>query len=59
MVTLTPDELETVFDHVRKSDLPELPSKWISLGRDAGFTTAEAVYTDPTNLYTVFKYSPL
>jgi len=54
---LTPGELDTVFDHVRKSDLPELPSKWISLGRDAGFSTAEAVYTDPTNLYTVFKYS--
>ncbi len=54
---LTPEELDTVFDHVRKSDIPELPSEWIRLGREAGFGTAEAVYTDPTDLYTVFKYS--
>ncbi len=53
---LTPEELDIVFDHVKKSDLPEQPSDWISLGRQAGFSTAEEVYTDPSGLYTVFKY---
>ncbi|MGH7850627.1 MAG: class I SAM-dependent methyltransferase [Thermodesulfobacteriota bacterium] len=55
-VDLTPEELGIVFDHVKKSDLPEQPSDWIRLGREAGFRTAEEVYTDPTGLYTVFKY---
>lgn len=54
---LTREELDTVFDHVKKSDIPELPSEWMRLGRDAGFDKAEEVYTDPTDLYSVFKYS--
>jgi len=55
-IDLTPEELGIVFDHVKKSDIPEQPSEWIRLGREAGFGTAEDVYTDPTDLYTVFKY---
>jgi cyclopropane fatty-acyl-phospholipid synthase-like methyltransferase len=54
---LSPEELDAVCDHVRKSDIPELPSEWIRLGREAGFISAEEVYTDPTELYTVFRYS--
>lgn len=55
-IDLTPEELGIVFDHVKKSDIPEQPSEWIRLGKEAGFGTAEEVYTDPTDLYTVFKY---
>ncbi|MFI5322526.1 MAG: hypothetical protein ACHQ6U_03105 [Thermodesulfobacteriota bacterium] len=49
-VNLTPEELGIVFDHVKKSDNPELPSEWIRLGKEAGFGSAEEVYTDPTDL---------
>lgn len=55
-VNLTPEELGIVFDHVEKSDIPELPSEWIRLGKEAGFGSAEEIYTDPTDLYTFFKY---
>jgi hypothetical protein len=54
--SLTPEELDIVFDHVKKSDIPELSSAWIRLGAEAGFRTAEEVYSDPTGLYSVFKY---
>jgi cyclopropane fatty-acyl-phospholipid synthase-like methyltransferase len=53
---LTPEELDIVFDHVKKSDIPEHPSEWIRLGTEAGFRTAEEVYSEPSGLYTLFKY---
>lgn len=53
---MTKEELETIIDHVKKSDIPELPADWEAFGAQAGFKSVEAAYTDPTNLYTLFKY---
>jgi len=53
---LTPEKLEIVFDHVAKSDLPELPEDWIGLAREAGFESGEVAYTDPLGLYSVFRF---
>lgn len=55
-IGLTPEELDIIFEHVKKFDIPEQPSDWIHLGREAGFRTADEVYTDPTGLYSLFKY---
>lgn len=56
-VNLTVAELDAVCDHVRDFDMPELPATWARLGRDAGFDSVDCLYTDPTGLYSLFKYS--
>jgi hypothetical protein len=55
---LTPDELATIIAHVRAADFPEPPSVWEQLGRDAGFSSARALFTDPTDTFMVFCYRP-
>ena len=53
---LANEELEIVYDHVAKSDLPELKEDWIRLAREAGFESAEEVYEDPLEFYSVFRF---
>jgi cyclopropane fatty-acyl-phospholipid synthase-like methyltransferase len=53
---LSLEELDALLEHVRKSDIPELPSDWLRLGKEAGFGSAETVFTDPDDLYSIFKY---
>jgi len=53
---LTPEERSMLLDHVRDTELPETIEGWLSLGREAGFSEASALYSDPTGLYTLFRY---
>jgi SAM-dependent methyltransferase len=54
---LTASELDTVCEHVGGFDVPELPEQWIRLGHEAGFGSADRLYTDPTGLYSLFRYA--
>jgi hypothetical protein len=53
---LTPVEWGQIEHHVRSCDLPETSAVWLSLGRDAGFTTARQLFVDPTDFYRVYRY---
>jgi hypothetical protein len=53
---LTPAEWGQIEHHVRNCDLPETSAVWLSLGRDAGFTTARQLFVDPTDFYRVYRY---
>ena len=53
---LTPEEWGQIEHHVRGCDLPETSAVWLSLGRDAGFSTARQLFVDPTDFYRVYRY---
>jgi hypothetical protein len=55
---LTPQEWATILAHVRSADLPEPPSVWAQLGRDAGFPNVRELFTDPTGFNKVFCFRP-
>jgi len=55
---LTRDEWAAMLAHVRAADIPETPSVWVQLGRDAGFSDVCDLFTDPTGFYTVFRFRP-
>ncbi|WP_342641982.1 class I SAM-dependent methyltransferase [Rhodoligotrophos ferricapiens] len=56
--SLTPAELEQVWQHIQTSDLPEPANTWLDLGRRAGFSHSRQLFTDPTDLYRLFRYDP-
>ena len=39
--------------HVRAADFPETHSRWLALGREAGFSDARAVHRSPGSLSNV------
>jgi methyltransferase family protein len=49
-------EWAQIFHHVTTSDYPETASRWLELGREAGFSTAIEVFVDPTGFYRLFRY---
>jgi hypothetical protein len=53
---LAPEEWDQLFHHISTCDLPESPSTWLTLGREAGFAEARQVYLDPPGLYAVYRY---
>ena len=53
---LMPEERVMLLFHVRKTEKPETVEDWIRIGKDAGFETAEAVFSERTGLYTLFKF---
>lgn len=53
---LTPEERVMLLDHVRDTERPETLGDWLRLGREAGFASADAVYSEPTGLYTLFRF---
>jgi SAM-dependent methyltransferase len=53
---LTADEWRTIVQHVRAADLPEPPSVWEGLGRQAGFRDVRALFTDPGGLMTMYSF---
>jgi hypothetical protein len=55
---LDPDEWAAIADHVARCDLPETPSGWQRLARDAGFTRTEELFTASTDLYRMFRFRP-
>ena len=54
--SLSQEEVETLLDHIRTTELPETVETWIELGRKAGFSSAEIIYKDPHELYGLFRY---
>jgi SAM-dependent methyltransferase len=55
---LTPAERAMVLEHTNAADFPEQASTWAQLGRDAGFSCVDSLFTDPPNLLSVFRYRP-
>lgn len=53
---LSKDEAESLLEHVRETEKPETAQTWINLGRDAGFSSSEKVFSEKTGLYEIFKY---
>ncbi len=51
------EERSMLLDHVRETERPETVSNWLRLGKEAGFSSAVALYSEPTGLYTLFSYS--
>ena len=54
--TLTREEIDQVEHHIETCDLPETVSGWLDLGREAGFSSARKVFTDPTDGLVMFRY---
>ena len=53
---LSKEDEAALFEHVRESERPETTENWIKLGKKAGFTKAEKVFSENTGLYEIFKY---
>ncbi|MGF7162443.1 2-polyprenyl-3-methyl-5-hydroxy-6-metoxy-1,4-benzoquinol methylase [Rhodoligotrophos appendicifer] len=53
---LSSSELQQIWQHIQSNDLPESPESWLRLGREAGFSNASELFTDPTDLYRMFRY---
>ncbi len=53
---LDPEESDYLLEHVRETEKPETREGWIALGKEAGFSTAEKVFSERTGLYEIFKY---
>ncbi len=53
---LEPDEKAAMIAHVRAADFPETHSRWLALGREAGFSDARALFTDPLDLFRMYCF---
>jgi hypothetical protein len=53
---LSDREWAAVVEHNHAADFPETTSRWLSLGREAGFQGAEEVYTAPTELARMYRF---
>jgi len=53
---LSQEEAETLLEHVKTTEIPETMSTWTGLGNDAGFKTAEKIFSEPTGLYSIFMF---
>ena len=53
---LAPEEWDQLFHHISTCDLPESPSTWMALGREAGFAESRQVYLDPPGLYALYRF---
>ena len=51
-----PDEAAAMAAHVRAADLPETHSHWLALGREAGFSDARVLFTDPLDLFRMYCF---
>lgn len=49
--------LDLVREHVFSSDYPEEPEEWMRLARDAGFATAQQIFTEPAGFYALFEFT--
>ena len=53
---LTELEWKQIWDHVSTSDFPESAANWLEIGRAAGFGSGRQLFTDPTDLYCLFRF---
>jgi SAM-dependent methyltransferase len=54
--SLSPAELDQIWQHIKSCDRPETADTWLSLGKEAGFSTATQIFEDPSGLYRMFRY---
>jgi SAM-dependent methyltransferase len=53
---LSEPEWEQIWDHVSTCDFPESAENWLEIGRAAGFGSGCQQFTDPTDLYRLFRF---
>jgi len=53
---LSDDQWQFCWEHVRERDFPETATKWLELGREAGFASAEPLFVDERDLYQLFLF---
>ena len=53
---LTADETVMLLEHVRVTELPETQGDWLNLGKQAGFGTAEKIFSESSGLYSLFMF---
>jgi SAM-dependent methyltransferase len=53
---LTGEEIKTLLEHIKRTEIPEAADTWVRLGKDAGFRTAEKIFSEPSGLYSIFMY---
>jgi hypothetical protein len=52
---LSEPEWEQIWDHVSTCDFPETAADWLEIGRAGGFSSGRQLFTDPTDLYCLFR----
>jgi hypothetical protein len=55
---LSDEEFKEAMKHVRTCDMPESPSSWAALGREAGFSRMDELYAAPSDLFRMYSYRP-
>ena len=55
--TLSDEEIKILLEHVRTTEIPESRDTWLKLGKEAGFGTAEKIFSEPSGLYSLFKFT--
>jgi SAM-dependent methyltransferase len=53
---LSEPEWEQIWEHVSTCDFPESAAGWVEIGRAAGFSSGCPLFTDPTDLYRLFRF---
>lgn len=56
LTMLTPEEWAQIDHHVTTCDFPETSNGWLQLGREAGFTSAGELFTDPNRFFRLFRF---
>jgi len=54
---LSDPEWKQIWDHVSTCDFPESAANWHEIGRAAGFGSGRQLFTDPTDLYSLFRFN--
>ena len=49
-------EIHLLFEHVTQQDIPESNETWLALGKEAGFSHGELIFSDPFGLYSAFCF---
>jgi SAM-dependent methyltransferase len=53
---LSEPEWGQIWDHVSTCDFPESAADWLEIGRAAGFGSGRRIFSDPTDLYHLFRF---
>jgi len=53
---LSEPEWAQIWEHVSTCDFPESTAGWLEVGRGAGFSSGHLLFTDPTDLYSLFRF---
>ncbi len=53
---LSEREWRQILDHVSTCDYPESSADWLEIGREAGFSSGQQIFKDPTDFYRLFRF---